>query len=63
MLMHETFVRCPKCSHPYFRKNTYVLLNKDAFEWDIIQEDTQRIEYVCSSCGALLETSDKERGE
>lgn len=63
MLFHEEFLRCEECGNANFRKNTFVQLNKEAFqlkdETKKIQEDKKIIQYICQECGNLLYTHEE----
>lgn len=56
MRIHEDFIRCPKCNHPYFRRVEYALLDKLFYENTppIIKEHTTYAEHLCMDCGHIL---------
>lgn len=60
MLFHEEFLRCPECNGSYFKKESFVQLNKEAFqlkdETKKIQEEAKLIEYTCKDCHKVIYT-------
>ena len=60
MLIHETFLRCPKCNDPYFSEQRKVLLNKDLYLQDKIFVDKILVSYQCVECQYVLPLVDEQ---
>ena len=57
MKMYEPFYRCPECQGAYFKKQTYVLLDKNLAEQErpIASEQKVVIEYKCLKCAKIFD--------